>query len=52
MLSTIYIWCFQVESMGRSYAELDEMFMKRIPARKFNTYVSEGQSKAREARGS
>ncbi|KAB2569027.1 Maltose permease MAL31 [Lasiodiplodia theobromae] len=48
ILCAVYLWFFQVETMGRSYAELDEMFMKRVPARKFITYVSEEQSRTQD----
>ncbi|EQB55952.1 hypothetical protein CGLO_04056 [Colletotrichum gloeosporioides Cg-14] len=36
--SLLYLWYFQPETGGRSYAELDEMFAKGVPARKFKTY--------------
>jgi SP family general alpha glucoside:H+ symporter-like MFS transporter len=29
VLSTVYLWLFQPETSGRSFAELDEMFIKR-----------------------
>ena len=38
VLSTIYLWFYQPEVAGRSYEELDEMFRRRVPARKFKTY--------------
>jgi SP family general alpha glucoside:H+ symporter-like MFS transporter len=28
VLSTVYLWIYQPETSGRSFAELDEMFMK------------------------
>ncbi|OGM39568.1 hypothetical protein ABOM_011784 [Aspergillus bombycis] len=34
----LYVWVYQPETAGRTYAELDEMFMKGVPARKFKTY--------------
>ncbi|OLN83277.1 Maltose permease MAL31-like protein 3 [Colletotrichum chlorophyti] len=34
----LYLWYFQPETSGRSYQELDEMFAKGVPARKFKTY--------------
>ncbi|KAJ9650158.1 hypothetical protein H2198_010520 [Neophaeococcomyces mojaviensis] len=48
ILCTIYLWFYQVETAGRSYEELDEMFMKRISARKFKTYVTEVETKGQE----
>jgi SP family general alpha glucoside:H+ symporter-like MFS transporter len=35
VISLIYLWWYQPETSGRSYEELDEMFMKRISARAF-----------------
>lgn len=46
----IFLWWYQPETRGRSYEELDEMFMKKIPARKFRTYVTEAESKSEEVR--
>ena len=40
-VSTIYLWFFQPETARRSYQELDEMFVKKVPARKFKTYQTE-----------
>ncbi|KAH8812998.1 putative maltose permease [Xylogone sp. PMI_703] len=34
----IYLWFYQPETSFRSYEELDEMFMKKIPARRFKSY--------------
>ena len=42
VLSTIYLWFYQPEVAGRSYEELDEMFRRRVPARKFKTYQLDG----------
>ncbi|PSN75659.1 maltose permease MAL31 [Corynespora cassiicola Philippines] len=33
-----YLFFYQPETAGRSYAELDEMFAKGVPARKFKSY--------------
>jgi MFS transporter, SP family, general alpha glucoside:H+ symporter len=41
VLAVIYMWFYQPETSGRSYEELDEMFVKRIPARKFKSYLTE-----------
>ncbi|WQF76442.1 Putative major facilitator, sugar transporter, major facilitator superfamily [Colletotrichum destructivum] len=38
--SLLYLWYFQPETGGRSYEELDEMFKRGVPARKFKTYKS------------
>jgi hypothetical protein len=41
LVLNVFLWWYQPETMGRSYEELDEMFAKRIPARKFKGYVTE-----------
>lgn len=38
-----YFWFFQPETSGRSYQELDEMFAKGVPARKFKKYKTDVQ---------
>ncbi|KAL4884539.1 general substrate transporter [Aspergillus karnatakaensis] len=42
--SIAFIWWFQPETRKRSYEELDEMFMKNVPARKFKDYRTEAQT--------
>lgn len=44
-----YIYFCQTENMGRSFEELDEMFAKHVPARKFKTYVTRTQLAAAAA---
>lgn len=51
ILMMVYLWFYQPETTGRSYAELDEMFMKRIPARKFATYTTEIHEEAARTTG-
>lgn len=36
-----YLWVYQPETAGRTYSELDEMFIKRVPARKFKAYTTD-----------
>lgn len=43
VLSSIYLWFYQPETSGRSYQELDEMFSKGVPARKFKTFQTDIQ---------
>jgi hypothetical protein len=43
-----FLWWYQPETKGRTYEELDEMFMKKVPARQFATYVTEAQTKGQE----
>ncbi|OLN81363.1 Alpha-glucosides permease MPH3-like protein 4 [Colletotrichum chlorophyti] len=49
VLSTVYLWFYQPEVAGRSYEELDEMFIKKVPARKFKGYMTEVQEKGQRA---
>ncbi|KAH7041567.1 putative maltose permease [Microdochium trichocladiopsis] len=46
----LFIWWYQPETRLRSYEELDEMFMKQVPARKFRGYVTESQRRGETAR--
>lgn len=41
VLSLVYLWFELPETAGRTYKELDEMFMKKIPARQFKAYKAE-----------
>jgi MFS transporter, SP family, general alpha glucoside:H+ symporter len=50
VLYLIYLWFCQPETAGRTYEELDEMFMNGVPARKFRKYVTEAEVKGREAK--
>ncbi|KAJ4991207.1 MFS hexose transporter [Stagonosporopsis vannaccii] len=43
-LCLVYLWFYQPETAGRTYEELDEMFMKNVPARKFKTYQTDAQA--------
>jgi MFS family permease len=45
----IYLWWYQPETAGRSYQELDEMFAKGIPARKFKGYKTDVQMRSEAA---
>ena len=49
VLCTIYLWFYQPEVSGRSYEELDELFMKQVPAREFKSFKTEAQAKNQEA---
>ncbi|KIX94437.1 uncharacterized protein Z520_09823 [Fonsecaea multimorphosa CBS 102226] len=42
----VLLWWYQPETARRSYEELDEMFVKKIPARHFKTYKTEVEMKA------
>lgn len=50
LLCIIYLYFCQPETAGRSYEELDELYMKRIPARKFKTYVTDAETQGQEAK--
>lgn len=38
VLCLIYLWFCQPETTGLSYEELDELFINRVPTRKFQQY--------------
>lgn len=44
----VFLWWYQPETKGRSYEELDEMFMKKIPARQFGSYVTNVQMQSQQ----
>ncbi|KAG9235732.1 general substrate transporter [Amylocarpus encephaloides] len=46
----VYLWFCQPETAGRTYEEMDEMFMKGVPARKFKGYVTDAELRGREAK--
>lgn len=41
----LYLWYFQPETGGRTYEELDEMFAKGVPPRKFKSFKTDAQTK-------
>lgn len=50
-ISLVYLWFYQPETRGRSYAELDELFVKRVGARQFGTYQTDLQEQAARTTG-
>lgn len=50
VLSLVYLWFYQPETAGRSYEELDEMFMKGVHAWKFKDYRTDAQIKGEDAK--
>ncbi|RNJ53027.1 hypothetical protein D7B24_002534 [Verticillium nonalfalfae] len=38
IISLVFLWFYYPETAGRIYEELDEMFIKQVPARKFKSY--------------
>ncbi|KAK9235051.1 general substrate transporter [Lipomyces kononenkoae] len=47
-----FLWWYLPETAGRSYEELDEMFMKHVPPRKFKGYVTEAENRGKEVQTS
>lgn len=45
LICIVYLFFYQPETTGRSFQELDEMFAKGVPARKFKSYVSTTQQR-------
>ncbi|KAF9880507.1 hypothetical protein CkaCkLH20_02461 [Colletotrichum karsti] len=41
VISLVHLWFNLPETAGRTYEELDELFMKEVPARKFKGYTTE-----------
>ncbi|KAF2800263.1 general substrate transporter [Melanomma pulvis-pyrius CBS 109.77] len=44
VLCLIYLWFCQPETAGRTYEELDEMFIERVSARKFGAHRTNAQA--------
>ncbi|KAJ5999984.1 hypothetical protein N7481_000393 [Penicillium waksmanii] len=44
VICLVYLWFYQPETAGRTYGELDEMFMKKVPARKFKAYQTDAEA--------
>ncbi|KAJ4299914.1 hypothetical protein N0V90_005161 [Kalmusia sp. IMI 367209] len=44
VICLVYLWFYQPETTGRTYEELDEMFIKRVPARKFKDFRTDAQA--------
>lgn len=44
MIAAAFVWFCLPEVKGRTLEEIDEMFEKRLPARKFRTYVCTGRA--------
>lgn len=44
VLCLVYLWFYQPETAGRTYGELDEMFVKKISARKFRDYQTNAEA--------
>lgn len=51
VISNVYLWYFQPETAGRTYEELDELFMKQVPGRKFKGTKTDAEIKGEEAAG-
>jgi SP family general alpha glucoside:H+ symporter-like MFS transporter len=51
LICIVYLFFYQPETTGRSHQELDEMFAKGVPARKFKNYQSSTQISNQAAAG-
>jgi MFS transporter, SP family, general alpha glucoside:H+ symporter len=49
VLCLIYIYFYQPETTGRSYEELDELYIKKVPAREFKAFVTDAEKQGQEA---
>lgn len=50
IICLVYLWFCQPETAGRTYEELDELFIKGISARKFKGTKTDAQMKGEQAR--
>ncbi|KAJ5290968.1 hypothetical protein N7478_000219 [Penicillium angulare] len=51
VLCMVYLWFFQPETAGRTYGELDEMFINRVPAREFKGYQTTNEAMGAAMKG-
>jgi MFS transporter, SP family, general alpha glucoside:H+ symporter len=49
VLCLSYIYFYQPETTGRSYEELDELYIKKVPAREFKAFVTDAEKQGQEA---
>lgn len=52
VICLVYLWFYQVETAGRSYEELDELFQKGVSVREFKSYVTDAQRRGQAAKES
>lgn len=52
VICCVYVWFYQVETAGRSYEELDELFQKGISVKEFATYVTDVQTVSKDVKES
>ena len=50
ILSCIYLFFYHPETKGRSFEEIDELFVNKVPARKFGSYTTSAQLRNREVK--
>uniref|UniRef100_A0A8H7K4R9 Major facilitator superfamily (MFS) profile domain-containing protein n=1 Tax=Bionectria ochroleuca TaxID=29856 RepID=A0A8H7K4R9_BIOOC len=44
VFSLVFLWFYHPETADRTYEELDEMFVKKVPARKFKDFKTDTQA--------
>lgn len=44
VICCVYLWFFYPETANRSFQEIDEIFINKVPARKFKSYVTTSQT--------
>ncbi|KFY85073.1 hypothetical protein V500_08729 [Pseudogymnoascus sp. VKM F-4518 (FW-2643)] len=49
LLSCVYLWVYQPETAGRTYKELDELFAKKVPGKKFKSTKTEAEMEGEQA---
>lgn len=50
LLCCVYLWVYQPETAGRTYKELDELFARMIPGRKFKSTKTEAEMEGTQAK--
>ncbi|KUJ13503.1 MFS general substrate transporter [Mollisia scopiformis] len=50
VLCLVFVWFYQPETRGRTYEEIDELFVKKVPAREFEGFVTEAETRGQVAK--
>lgn len=45
MLCLVFVWFYQPETRGRTYEEIDEVFVKKVLAREFEGFITDAETR-------
>jgi MFS transporter, SP family, general alpha glucoside:H+ symporter len=50
VLCLVLVWFYQPETRGRTYEDIDELFIKKIPAREFEGFVTDAETRGQASK--